>query len=101
MSVALIWRFLCPICSQVSRRTQPATALLLRAKLLSRSASLGLLQDMMAIILRPGSMACQALSSPVCVCLIGFKKGFSLPIVLAGSFAAWLAGAFVHQMLVK
>ena len=29
------------------------------------------------------------------------KKQFSLPIVLCMSFAIWLAGAYVHQLLLK
>lgn len=32
------------------------------------------------------------------VALLGFQKGFSLPVVLLCSFAAWFLGAFVHQM---
>jgi uncharacterized membrane protein (GlpM family) len=31
--------------------------------------------------------------------LIGFQKGFSLPIVLSASFLFWLLGAFVHQLI--
>lgn len=26
-----------------------------------------------------------------------FRKGFSLPVVLASSFSAWLGAAFIHQ----
>jgi uncharacterized membrane protein (GlpM family) len=31
----------------------------------------------------------------------GFRKGLSLPVVLSGGFAVWLAGAFVHRLLIK
>ena len=30
-----------------------------------------------------------------------FKKQLSLPVVLTASFGVWLAGAFVHQWLLK
>jgi uncharacterized membrane protein (GlpM family) len=32
---------------------------------------------------------------------ICFKKQLSLPVVLGASFGVWLAGAFVHQWLLK
>jgi uncharacterized membrane protein (GlpM family) len=35
------------------------------------------------------------------VAFIGFKRGISLPVVISISFAAWLLGAFVHQMTLK
>lgn len=33
--------------------------------------------------------------------LIGFQRGFPLPIVLLASFAVWFIGAFVHQMVLR
>lgn len=33
--------------------------------------------------------------------LIGFQKGFSLPVVLSVSFGFWLLGAFVHQLILR
>jgi uncharacterized membrane protein (GlpM family) len=35
------------------------------------------------------------------VALFCFKRGFSLPLVLASSFGVWLAAAVVHQWLLK
>jgi uncharacterized membrane protein (GlpM family) len=35
------------------------------------------------------------------VALFCFKRGFSLPLVLASSFGVWLAAAFVHQWFLK
>jgi len=35
------------------------------------------------------------------VALIGFKKGLPLHVVLSGSTAAWLMGAFIHQFFLK
>ncbi len=35
------------------------------------------------------------------VALLGFKKGFPLPVVLLSSMAAWLIGAFAHQFLLR
>ena len=35
------------------------------------------------------------------VCLICFRRQLPLPLVLGAGFAAWLAGAAVHQWLLK
>ncbi len=35
------------------------------------------------------------------VALVGFKKGLPLHMVLLGSMAAWLIGAFAHQFLLR
>jgi uncharacterized membrane protein (GlpM family) len=35
------------------------------------------------------------------VALIGIRKGFTLPVVLSGGFAAWLIGAIVHQYFLR
>ena len=35
------------------------------------------------------------------VALVGFQRGFPLPVVLAVSFGAWLAGAYLHQIVLR
>lgn len=35
------------------------------------------------------------------VALIGFRRGFSLSVVLSGSFAFWLLGALLHQLILR
>lgn len=35
------------------------------------------------------------------VALLCYRKGLSLPLVLAASFGAWLAAAVVHQLALK
>lgn len=35
------------------------------------------------------------------VALFCFKKNLSLPVVLASSFGAWLAAAFLHQWILR
>ena len=35
------------------------------------------------------------------VALVGFKKGLPLHVVLLGSMAAWLVGAFAHQFFLR